>query len=248
MSSKWIPLEGFSPKVQGFCTTRHHGVSSKPFDSLNLGDHVGDNPAHVRSNRERLAQWLPAAPVWVTQVHGTCVMDTGKVNLEAVTEADALVSARPGQVLGILTADCMPVVLANDAGTVLGLAHAGWRGLANGVLSATVQAMASQTEPLGTWRAWIGPCIGPTAFQVGDEVRQVFLDKHPALAHYFKSDVAPHKWLCDMPAIARYLLLDHGADSVAWCGLCTASDEADRFFSYRRDGQTGRMATVAWLT
>ncbi|MCD8504395.1 MAG: peptidoglycan editing factor PgeF [Burkholderiaceae bacterium] len=247
MHNAWIRIENVSPKVQGFCTTRHHGVGSKPFDSLNLGDHVGDDPACVQANRERLAQWLPAPPVWVEQVHGTNVLVLSGPVRDRLIQADAIVTNRSAQVLGILTADCMPVVLANDEGTVLGLAHAGWRGLANGVLQQTLIAMHDQVRELGTWRAWIGPCISARAFQVGDEVRRAFMAVDPALAACFTPDVAPHKWLCDLPSIAKSILLAAGARSVAWCGHCTVSDPANRFFSYRRDGQTGRMATVAWL-
>lgn len=252
----WIKTEGLSPKVQGFCTTRHHGVSVKPFDSLNLGDHVGDNPADVQTNRQRLAQWLPSAPVWVRQVHGQTVLvvddiadidDVDKAQTGQAHQADALVTTRAGKVLGILTADCMAVVMANDAGTVLGVAHAGWRGLVGGVLDSTLAAMRNQMPRLGAWRAWIGPCIGPAAFEVGDDVRTAFVQRDQALARHFAPGVAPHKWWCDMPAIAQKELSALGAESVKWCGLCTVNDTDRRFFSYRRDGRTGRMATVAWL-
>lgn len=247
MHNAWIPIQNVSPNVQGFCTTRHHGVSDKPFDSLNLGDHVGDDPARVQANRQRLAQWLPAAPIWVEQVHGTQVLLADGPGASEPVQADAMVTTTPRQVLGILTADCMPVVLANDAGTVLGLAHAGWRGLANGVLQQTLAAMQDQAVEFGIWRAWIGPCIGAHAFEVGDEVRQAFMELDPELDVCFVKAAAPHKWLCDLPSIAKSILLDTGAASVAWCGHCTVTDQANRFFSYRRDGKTGRMATVTWL-
>lgn len=240
-------FDNLSPKVKGFCTTRLHGVSAKPFDSLNLGDHVGDDPAHVQANRERLAQWLPGAPVWVRQVHGTAVLVADHTSSTELIEADAMVTSTPGQVLGILTADCMPVVMANDEGTVLGLAHAGWRGLAAGVLQATAKTMQQEVGQLGAWRAWVGPCIGPRAFEVGDEVRETFVQIDSAFDACFTQRAAPHKWSCDMPSIASKLLQDLGAQSVAISGLCTVDDPARRFFSYRRDGQTGRMATVAWL-
>lgn len=253
MHNAWITIEGLSAKVQGFCTTRHHGVSAKPFDSLNLGDHVGDDPARVDANRQRLSQWLPSSPVWVSQVHGHNVLladevEPGSNQTDEPPKADALVTTRPGQVLGILTADCMAVVMTNEAGTVLGMAHAGWRGLVGGVLEATLQGMRGCVGDLGEWRAWIGPCIGPKAFEVGDEVQQAFVGKNPMVAKHFKPGVAPHKWLCDMPAIAKDELVALGAASVQWCGLCTVDDADRRFFSYRRDGVTGRMATVAWLS
>ncbi|UOD49639.1 peptidoglycan editing factor PgeF [Orrella daihaiensis] len=248
-----IAIEGLTPRVQGFCTTRHRGASAKPYDSFNLGNHVGDSVASVMANRQQLSQWLPSAPIWVDQVHGTNVLVVDRscnseTILSGLTQADALVTTTPKQPLGILTADCMSVVIANGTGTVLGLAHAGWRGLAAGVLQATVKTMREQNGELGAWRAWIGPCIGMQAFEVGSEVREAFLAKDPELAKCFVPHGALHKWLCDLPGIARKILHDHGASSVVWCGLCTVNDPANRFFSYRRDGQTGRMATVAWIT
>ena len=242
-----VGFEGLGQSVQGFTTTRQRGVSAKPFDSFNLGDHVGDDPQHVQSNRQRLNQWVPSPPVWVEQVHGTQVLDAQSVLGQPISQADGLVTNRVGQVLGILTADCMPVVLASDTSQVLGLAHAGWRGLVNGVLSNTLVAMQQSQPDIGPWRAWIGPCIGPQAFQVGDDVRDAFVTLNPVLEHCFTKDVAPHKWHCDMPGIAKIQLKALGAQSVTWCGFCTATDPAQRFYSYRRDGQTGRMATVAWL-
>lgn len=247
MQNAWIATKGLNSKVMGFCTTRHHGVSAKPFDSLNLGDHVGDDPLCVQANRQRLSQWLPDSPVWVQQVHGDSVVVVDEGRPSEMAQADALVTTTPGRVLGILTADCMAVVLANDAGTVLGVAHAGWRGLAGGILQSTVQTMRGEVDSIGPWRAWIGPCIGPQAFEVGDEVREAFVALSPALEAGFKKNIAPHKWLCDMPGIARHLLFGLGADSVTWCGLCTVNDSEQRFFSYRREGRTGRMATVAWI-
>lgn len=243
----WVRAQGLGTGVQGFTTTRAHGVSHKPFDSLNLGDHVGDRPEHVATNRQRLNQRLPAPPVWVRQVHGTRVVDAADVIGRPVTEADALVTTEPGLVLGILTADCLPVILVDERATVLGLAHAGWRGLASGVLGNTLAQMRDRQPSLENWHAWIGPCISAPAFQVGDEVRDTFFQVDPAYAGCFLPDDAPHKWRCDLPAIAKAMLLGLGATSVQWCGLCTATDADRRFFSYRRDGQTGRMATVAWL-
>ena len=247
LKNAWIAFEGLTNQVHGFCTTRHHGVSDKPFDSLNLGDHVGDDPSRVSINRQRLAQWLPDAPTWVRQVHGNSVLVVDGPLESGVVEADALVTTARGRVLGILTADCMSVVICDDAGTVLGLAHAGWRGLVGGVLQAAVVSMRQQVGTLGRWRAWIGPCISARAFQVGDDVREEFLAFDSSLAAYFTPDDAPHKWRCDLPGIAKAILLGMGAVNVTWCGLCTVNDRANRFFSYRRDGQTGRMATVAWL-
>lgn len=247
MLDQRIPIEGLSRSIGGFCTTRQHGFSVTPFDSFNLADHVGDDPVQVERNRQLLAHSLPQAPVWVRQVHGTRVLDASAMDEATDFEADALVTTTPGQVLGILTADCMAVVMADDAGQVLGLAHAGWRGLAVGVLQATFAAMQNRASALGPWRAWIGPCIGPRAFEVGSEVREAFLQIDAGLSRHFVKDAAPHKWRCNMPAIATDLLATLGAEAVHWCGLCTVDDEHQRFFSYRRQPQTGRMATVAWI-
>lgn len=248
MTDSRILIEGLSHSVSGFCTTRHNGVSVEPFDSLNLAEHVGDDQAHVLINRQRLAQWLPQDPVWVEQVHGVRVLDARALPDPSDRQADALVTTVPGQVLGILTADCMAVVMADDAGRALGVAHAGWRGLAAGVLQATAQAMEQASgQGLGAWRAWIGPCIGAAAFQVGEEVREAFVARDAALQTHFVKDAAPHKWRCNMPGIAQDILRAQGAQTVSWCGLCTVEDERQRFFSYRRSAQTGRMATVAWI-
>lgn len=243
----WIGLQGMSPAVQGFTTTRLHGVSVKPYESLNLGDHVGDDPALVAANRQRVNQWLPSSPVWIRQVHGTRVVDADVAIEQPDTEADALVTTRAGQVLGMLTADCLPVVMADVNGQVLGLAHAGWRGLAGGVLGNTLAAMRAQQPAWDPWHAWIGPCISAQAFEVGDDVRDAFFQVDPRWVRYFTPDGAPHKWRCDLPGIAKGVLLELGATSVQWCGLCTATDPHGRFFSYRREGQTGRMATLVWL-
>lgn len=248
-----IEIDGLAAQVSGFCTTRGHGVSGAPYASLNLGGHVGDDPDCVKRNRAILTQHLPGEPIWLDQVHGCAVLDASAIDSHTDRRADALVTTVPGQVLGILTADCMAVVLANDQARVLGLAHAGWRGLAGGVLQSTVAAMqdkagqVGQAAGMGPWRAWIGPCIGPDAFEVGGEVREAFLSIESSLADCFVVGVAPHKWHCNMPTIATRILLALGASSVQWCGHCTVLDEQQRFFSYRREGRTGRMATVAWI-
>ncbi len=220
-------------------TTRDGGVSAGPWASLNLGDHVGDDPAHVSANRARLRQTLPAEPVWLRQVHGTRCVD---VDRDAAREADAAVTRTPGTVLAILTADCLPVLLSDAAGTVVGAAHAGWRGLAAGVLESTVQSMAL---PAAQIRACFGPAIGPAAFEVGDEVRAAFLAKDPQAVVAFRPG-APGKWWCDLYELAAQRLVALGVPRPAAVDFCTVRD-ADRFFSYRRDGVSGRMASLIWL-
>lgn len=229
------------PNVSSLATTRLGGVSQGPWSSLNLGDHVGDDPAHVAENRARLRQQLPADPAWLTQVHGARVIQAGHGDVEA----DAVVAREPGRVCAVLTADCLPVVFCDRAGSVVAAAHAGWRGLAQGVLEATVAAMQ---VPPSDIMAWMGAAIGPQAFEVGDEVRQVFVDLHAEAARAF----VPHqskqtgKWLADMYALARIRLRHAGVESVFGGDRCTFT-ESDTFFSYRRDGVTGRMASLIWL-
>jgi polyphenol oxidase len=225
--------------VRALTTTRRRGRSRGPYADFNLGDHVGDDAAAVAANRARLRLHLPAEPVWLKQVHGTrCVVAE---NAAAGVEADASVSFRPGTVCAVLTADCLPVLLCDAGGTVVAAAHAGWRGLAAGIIESTVTAMG---RPPGEILAWLGPAIGPAAFEVGDEVRAAFIT-HDAAARAF----VPHgagKWLCDIYALARQRLAALGVHRVAGGDLCTVSD-ADRFYSYRRDGTTGRMASLIWL-
>ena len=224
---------------------RGGGVSVAPYDSLNLGDHVGDDAASVAGNRARLraALALPAEPSWLRQVHGAQVhralTDTPP---PLPPEADAAVARQPGTVLAILVADCLPVLLADRHGEVIGAAHAGWRGLAAGVLEATVAAMAA---PPASLTAWLGPAISQSHFEVGDEVRAAFIAHDPAHATAFVRN-ARARWQCDLPALARARLQALGIGAIADCGVCTFA-EAERCYSYRRDGRTGRMAALLWL-
>lgn len=222
-------------------STRTGGVSRAPWHSLNLGSHVGDDVASVRTNRERLAACLnlPSEPVWLEQVHGIRVLTLPAEN-DNLT-ADAVVSRTPGRVCAVMTADCLPVLFCDQAGTVVAAAHAGWRGLAAGVLEATLQEM--QVDP-DTVLAWLGPAIGPRAFEVGGEVREAFM-AHSGLA---EEAFAPQgdKWLADIYHLARLRLAAAGVHHIYGGEHCTVS-EPERFFSYRRDGQTGRMASLVWL-
>ena len=224
--------------VRGFMTTRDGGVSQGPWRSLNLGDHVGDEPAHVAQNRALLDSRLPAPPRWLQQVHGVRVIEAGAQD----TTADAIVTRRRGQVCAVLTADCLPVLLCDRAGSVVAAAHAGWRGLVDGVLEATVAAMAVPAREIV---AWMGAAIGPQAFEVGDEVRAAFVARHAEAAAAF-APRSPGKWSADLYALARMRLGHAGVGTVSGGGRCTFS-ETDTFFSYRRDGVTGRMAALVWL-
>lgn len=232
-----------------FTTTRQGGSSLAPFESLNLGALAGDDAEAVVRNRNRLAAALPGAPVWLRQVHGIRVYDADGPPLGdgEEPEADAVVTAQARRVLAILTADCLPVVIAEAHGKALGAAHAGWRGLAAGVLEATLDALRQKCpDPVG-WRAWIGPAIGPSVFEVGEEVRQAFVSVDAVAAEAFQPRPGVSgKWLANLPALAERRLRLAGVEVVAQSGECTFSD-AQAFFSYRRDGMTGRLATLAWL-
>lgn len=231
--------------VRALTTTRlGAGRSQPPFDRFNLGDHVGDDAAIVASNRAQLANdlALPAAPLWLKQVHGIAVLDADQFDASITPEADAAITRTPGRVLTILTADCLPIVFAAHDGSVIGAAHAGWRGLAAGVLEATITAMQ---HPTGKIAAWIGPGIRQAAFEVGREVRDAFLatDKL-AFAAFKPSDRRDH-FVCDLAMLARLRLMQSGLTRIADCGLCTHAD-ATRFYSHRRDQRSGRVATLIW--
>ncbi|MDX3905300.1 MAG: peptidoglycan editing factor PgeF [Pigmentiphaga sp.] len=230
-----------------FSTTRAGGVSSGRYASLNLGTHVGDAPEAVAENRARLQALLPSSPFWLEQVHGTHVADADQP--AAHQPADAAVTRTPGRVLAVMTADCLPVVIAAPAAGVLAVAHAGWRGLAAGVLENTVAAMA--LPPGAVLRAWVGPAIGKEAFEVGDEVRAAFASTCPPPTGAFlpagTCDAAGlPKWRADLPALAEQRLRTAGVEVVVHSGLCTVADN-HRFYSYRKEGATGRFATLAWL-
>ena len=236
--------------VELFCTTRQGGVGQTPYDTFNLGLGAQEDPASVHENRKRLQQLLPAEPAWLQQVHGNRVVDADDAQWFDASlpppAADASVTAQPGRVL---TADCLSVVLADQAGSVLGVAHAGWKGLAAGVLEATLQKMQSKRPSASGWRAWVGPGIGAKAFQVGDEVRVAFNGAGAEQAGLFLPDpLEPGKWRADLAGLACWRLAQMGVSRVENSGLCTVNDPARQFFSYRRDRVTGRMATLAWLS
>jgi YfiH family protein len=231
--------------VQAAFTLRAGGVSQAPFDSLNLAAHVGDAAQAVDENRRRLCEQLrlPAQPVWVEQVHGIAVADLdASAGAPLAAAADAALTRRPGTVCAVQVADCLPVLFAASDGRAVAAAHAGWRGLAAGVLEAAVAALA--VTP-GQLMAWLGPCIGPLHFEVGEEVRSAFLAKDRGAAAAFAASPRG-RWLCDLTWLARRRLERMGLAAVFGAGACTYTDRA-RFFSYRRDGQCGRMAALIWL-
>ncbi len=235
--------------IAALATTRAGGSSPAPYDDgrggggLNLGMHVGDALDNVLRNRAQLRLHLPAEPAWLTQVHGTTVLDAAQVH--DAPAADASFTTQRGVVCAIMTADCLPVLFADAAGRVVGAAHAGWRGLAGGILENTVAAMrAAGAENL---HAWLGPAIGPAQFEVGADVLQAFAAKDAAMSIAFKPIAGrPGKYLADIYQLARQTLGNVGVVAVTGGDFCTVS-EPQRFYSYRRDGVTGRMATLIWL-
>ena len=245
MNSDWIVPEWPAPaRVRSLLTTRHGGVSRGVYASLNLGDHVGDDPLAVTENRRRLASGLgvvPVTPLWLNQVHGVAVVDAERALASPRPVADASFSRKPGLACAVMTADCLPVLLCSKSGMVVAAAHAGWRGLHAGVLEHTVEAMACAGEEI---LAYLGPAIGPQAFEVGDEVRAAFVDADQQAEAAFKP--LRGKWLADIYLLARQRLARLGVNAVFGGDYCTVG-EAERFFSYRRDGVTGRMASMVWL-
>lgn len=240
----WIEAEWSAPRrVRAISTTRLGGSSPRPFASLNLGSRSGDDTASVERNRSRLcaAAELPSEPAWLRQVHGTHVV---RADGDVEAEADGQWTSTPGQVLAILTADCLPVVMTDSAARRVAVAHAGWRGLASGVIENTVRVLR---QPEMDLHAWLGPCIGPEVYEVGLDVYEKFVQADPGSERHFQQGRRNNRWLADLPGLARRRLEKSGVRSVAGGEWCTYSDP-ERFYSYRRDGMTGRMATLAWIT
>jgi YfiH family protein len=228
-------------RVRAAFTLRTGGVSAPPFATLNVGAHVSDAPEAVVENRRRVvsALSLPAEPIWLRQVHGVEVLDADAVDAHP---ADAVVARGAHRVCVIQVADCLPVLFAARDGSVVGAAHAGWRGLAGGVLEATVRRLGVAPQNL---IAWLGPAISRAHFEVGDEVRAAFLAHDASAASAFERNARGH-WQCDLYALARQRLMGAGIREVSGGGWCTYADSA-RFFSFRRDGQCGRMAALIWI-
>ncbi|MBL0845362.1 peptidoglycan editing factor PgeF [Pseudomonas mediterranea] len=238
--SDWLIPDWPAPaRVKACVTTRAGGVSVAPFDSLNLGDHVDDDPEAVTENRRRLTDQFAIRPAWLQQVHGIAVVEADPTR---VATADASWTATPGIACTAMTADCLPVLFCNRAGTRVAAAHAGWRGLANGVLEATLDSLATPADEI---LAWLGPAIGPQAFEVGPEVREAFIAHLPQAVQAFVPSHNAGKFLADIYALARLRLAGRGVSAVYGGGLCTVTDP--RFFSYRRSPRTGRFASLVWI-
>lgn len=236
----WLTPQWPAPaKVKTCITTRSGGVSVAPYDSFNLGEHVGDDPKAVVKNRQRLVSLLGCKPAWLQQVHGVAVVEA---NPACVLEADASWTNKPNTACTVMTADCLPVLFCDRAGTRVAAAHAGWRGLAAGVLEATLAKLAVPADQV---LVWLGPAIGPQAFEVGLEVREAFVAHHAQAAAAFKPSTHADKCMADIYQLARIRLAACGVEAVYGGDFCTVTDP--RFFSYRRSAQTGRFASLIWL-
>ncbi|MEG0008728.1 MAG: peptidoglycan editing factor PgeF [Aeromonas sp.] len=241
----WIEPDWPAPaKVRALSTTRDGGISEGVFQGLNLGAHVGDEPARVEENRALLQQtaYIPGRLNWLNQVHGVAVHPVSN-EYGAAPDADAACALQAGLACIVMTADCLPVLFCDKAGTRVSAAHAGWRGLQAGVLEASIAAMGCEPNDI---LAWLGPAIGPTAFEVGGEVRDAFMAEQVEAAAAFVPSANEGKWLADIYQLARLRLARAGVTAVHGGEHCTFSDP-ERFYSYRRDGQTGRMASIIWL-
>ncbi|MCJ0975390.1 peptidoglycan editing factor PgeF [Pseudomonas sp. PS1] len=234
-----VPAWPAPHRVRACVTTRDGGVSQAPFEAFNLGDHVGDDPQAVAANRQRLQDTLGRAPAWLKQVHSTVVV---RAEAGACPEADASWADELGVACAVLTADCLPVLFCDREGSQVAAAHAGWRGLAGGILEETVTAMA--VEP-GRLMAWLGPAIGPGAFEVGGEVRDAFVASHPAALQAFTPSHNDGRYMADLYCLARIRLAACGVAAVYGGGFCTYREP--RFYSYRRAPSTGRFASLIWL-
>ena len=237
----WIIPDWPAPaRVKSLITTRNGGVSAGAYASFNLGLNSGDDKTAVHANRRQLRAWVPHEPKWLRQVHGArAVIADGRTD---VPEADASIARTAGTVCAVTIADCLPVLLCDRTGSVVAVVHAGWRGLSSGVIETTVRKMNVAPDDL---LAYLGPAIGPAAFEVGSDVRDAFIAGDSGTDDAF-TPCGGNKWRTDLSRLARQRLVRSGVQRVFGCGVCTYSDPA-RFYSYRRDKVTGRMAALIWL-
>lgn len=237
----WAVSAPAPARVKGYVTTRAGQLSAHPYDGFNTANHVGDDPGHVDANRRSLAEYFnwQQEPQWLKQVHGIDVVEACADAVER--EADAVFTREPGQVCTLHTADCLPVFFASKNGDAVALAHAGWRGLAAGVLEATLKKLGLPADQV---QVWLGPAIGQDAFEVGDDVRDAFLNWSEATTDCFQLNLRD-RWQCDLYALARMRLQAAGVQSISGGNFCTFSDP--RFFSYRRQSVTGRLLAMLWI-
>jgi len=238
--STLVPQWELAPGVKAVVTQRHDGSSSQPFNSFNLGDHVGDIPERVAENRQRLVSQLqlPYSPTWLRQTHGNNVVDAGRV--ECDTEADAIFAAKPGLICAVLTADCLPILLASDDGLEIAAIHAGWKGLLAEVIAAAIGKFRAPKHKIS---AWLGPCISKRHYQVGPELRDKFILADRAYASAFEE--LNSRLYMALADVASVQLENIGVREIVNCKICTFQ-RSDEFYSYRRDGVTGRFASLIW--
>lgn len=252
-----IPNWNIPANIKALVTTRVGGYSKNPFDSFNLAEHVDDDINCVRKNRDKLTQILPSEPIWLNQVHSNSVVTANASHIN--TDADGSLATKANTVSVVMTADCLPVLICNRQGTAVSALHAGWRGLLNGILEQGAQKLCEATScSMTDLLVWFGPAIGPQAFEVGDEVRQAFLQKvleqsssHQDIEQCFKPALtsprqAEKKWFADIYQLARVRLSLLGVENFSGGNYCTYNDR-ELFYSYRRDGKTGRMASLIWI-
>ena len=239
--------------VHSLVTTRHGGISNAPYDTLNLGDHVGDQPSKVLANRQILRKHLPSEPIWLKQTHSIQVSTPNSRSpvLSRPFAADAAVTNIPNEVLVVVTADCLPIFFSTSDGLVVGAAHAGWRGLCDGILENTINEILKLAPQLSSSDliAWLGPAIGPKSFEVGEDVRERFQEigiHHDAMC-FVPIENKPGKYLANIYQLARDRLEAQGLKSIYGGELCTVQN-TKQFFSYRRDGVTGRFASLIWIS
>jgi polyphenol oxidase len=251
--SLFVPDWSLPAHVHARFSTRGGGVSQSPYDSLNLGDHVGDDAQHVSENRHIVRAQLPGQPLWLKQTHGTEVSTPSlrALHQQGPIEADAAITNIPNEVLAVMTADCLPVLLSSMDGVVIGVAHAGWRGLSEGILENAVAKMMQLIPGLKAREilAWMGPAIGPKFFEVGEDVVKAFCSGNQELLPESFIPIAGRegKFLANLYLLAQYRLLALGVKQISGGTHCTYQ-EKDRFFSYRRDGQTGRFGSFIWIS
>jgi len=238
-SDRWLIPDWPAPaNIRAGTTLRGGGVSLPPYDSLNLGEHVGDNPAAVAENRRRLN--LPTEPIWLRQTHSTQIVDAARCT-SGQTKADGSYTTEPQVICTVLSADCLPILICDRAGTTVAAVHAGWRGLAAGIIEQAIATLPVHGKDL---LAWLGPAIGPDAYEVGNEIRATFIAHDPAANTAFNA--AQEKWRMDIYQLARQRLMALGITAIYGGNRCTFT-EKQHFYSYRRDGLTGRMASLIWL-
>ncbi|MFV0450087.1 MAG: peptidoglycan editing factor PgeF [Vibrio sp.] len=238
----WITPNWNAPKqIKAFASTRIGGLSKAPYAGLNLGMHVGDDPILVQRNRELLQQQtqMPSSPLWLNQTHSTVVLNVSEPTND-VLDADGVITSSPNVVCSAMTADCLPVLITNTSGTQVAAVHAGWRGLAGGIVENALQQFSDNVM------LWLGPAIGPQAFEVGEDVLQAFLDYDSKAGCAFVAGKQDGKWWANMASLTRLRMAKLGIDQVFDSELCTYQDP-QRFYSYRRDGVTGRQATFIWI-